>query len=57
MAVLSPPRPSSGVTPDDLLNMEDGHRFELIDGKLVERNVGQESSGLAVIVNGRLAGC
>ena len=55
MAVFSPPRPRSGVTPDDLLNMEDGHRFELIDGTLVERNMGQESSGLAFIVNGRIA--
>ena len=54
MAVLSPPRPRSGVTPDDLLNMEDGHRFELIDGKLVERNMGQKSSVIAYIVNVRL---
>lgn len=32
------------VTPDDLLNMPDGARFELIDGHLVERDMGSRSS-------------
>jgi Uma2 family endonuclease len=31
-------------TPDDLLQMPDEGRFELVDGKLVERNMGAESS-------------
>lgn len=31
-------------TPEDLLSMPDGDRFELVDGKLVERNMGQVSS-------------
>ena len=30
--------------PEDLLEMEAGHRFELIDGQLVERNMGAKSS-------------
>lgn len=35
-------------TPDDLLEMEDAARFELVDGQLVERNVSTESSAVAV---------
>ena len=35
------------VTPEDLLTMPDGHRFELVNGKLVERNMGAESSQVA----------
>jgi Uma2 family endonuclease len=31
-------------TPEDLLSMPDGKRFELVDGRLVERNMGAESS-------------
>jgi Uma2 family endonuclease len=31
-------------TPDDLLRMPDGDRFELVDGHLVERAMGAESS-------------
>ena len=34
-------------TPEDLLTMPDGNRFELIDGQLVERNMGAESSLVA----------
>jgi Uma2 family endonuclease len=33
------------LTPDDLLAMpEDGHKYELVDGRLKERNVSKESS-------------
>ncbi len=40
-----PPAPRSiAYTPDDLLGMLDGDRFELVDGQLVERNMGQVSS-------------
>jgi Uma2 family endonuclease len=39
--------PSEGATPEQLLEMEDGHRFELIDGKLVERHLGARSSKAA----------
>ncbi len=31
-------------TPEDLLAMPDGHRYELIDGKLVERKTGAKAS-------------
>jgi len=37
-------------TPEDLLAMPDGKRFELVGGQLVERNMGLESSW----VGGRL---
>jgi Uma2 family endonuclease len=42
---------SQRYTPEDLLAMPDGHRFELIDGRLVERNMGAESSWIALQVN------
>ncbi len=38
------------VSPEDLLNMPDGEKYELVDGKLVERNMGWKSSW----VGGRL---
>lgn len=43
MTVLSqtPPRV---FTPEDLLSMPDGDRYELVDGRLVERAMGFESS-------------
>ena len=40
------------VTPEDLLAMPDGKRYELVDGELVERNMGWKSSR----VGGRLYG-
>jgi Uma2 family endonuclease len=30
-------------TPEDLLAMEDGHCYELVDGRLVEKNMGAEA--------------
>jgi Uma2 family endonuclease len=41
-------------TPEDLLAMPDGHRYELINGQLVERNMGAESSRVAQIVNRKI---
>jgi Uma2 family endonuclease len=38
---------SEEATPEQLLEMEDGPRFELIDGKLVERHMGALSSFVA----------
>lgn len=36
--------PTRHYAPDDLLKMPDGDRYELVDGQLVERNIGTESS-------------
>lgn len=36
--------PIIAFTPDDLLRLEDGVNYELVDGKLVERQMGMESS-------------
>ena len=35
------------LTPEDLLNLPDGVKYELVDGRLVERNMGLESSEIA----------
>jgi Uma2 family endonuclease len=35
-------------TPEDLLRLPDAVNYELVDGKLVERNMGMESSEIAV---------
>jgi Uma2 family endonuclease len=39
--------PGTTFTPEDLLRMPDGEDYELVDGKLVERNMGLESSEIA----------
>jgi len=39
--------PSVLVTPEELLNLPDAVSYELVDGKLVERNMGMESSEIA----------
>jgi Uma2 family endonuclease len=49
MSTITEPRT---YTPDDLLRMPDGDRYELVDGKLVEINV----SALSSLVAGRLLG-
>ncbi len=36
--------PARRCTPEDLLAMPDGKRYELVNGRLVERNMGAESS-------------
>ena len=37
----------TAITPEDLLNMADGKNYELINGDLVERDMGNESSEIA----------
>jgi Uma2 family endonuclease len=37
-------------TPDDLLNMPDAVGYELVDGQLVERKMGTESSIIAMLI-------
>jgi Uma2 family endonuclease len=39
--------PGTLFTPDDLLRMEDAVNYELVDGKLVERHMGMDSSEIA----------
>jgi Uma2 family endonuclease len=39
--------PTAPVTPEDLLNLPDSVSYELVNGKLVERNMGMESSEIA----------
>jgi Uma2 family endonuclease len=41
-------------TPEDLLTMPDGERYELVDGELVERNMGWESSWIGGEIHRRL---
>jgi Uma2 family endonuclease len=45
---------NSIVTPEELLDLPDGVRYELVDGKLVERNMGMESSKIAAKIIGLL---
>ena len=40
--------PETRFTPEDLLRMEDAINYELVDGKLVERHMGMESSEIAL---------
>jgi Uma2 family endonuclease len=42
-------------TPDDLLSMPDGDRYELVDGQLTELNMSGLSSLIATEINRRLA--
>ena len=45
----------STLTPDDLLQMaDDGRVYELVDGQLVEKNMGTESSWIGGEIHGRL---
>ena len=46
ITLAAPPPASEAIeyTPEDLLCMPGGDRFELVDGQLVERNMGQVSS-------------
>ena len=47
---MATPNTNQVYTPDDLLQMEDGNRFELIDGRLVEKAMGWEASLVATIL-------
>src|SRR4051795_8542847 len=44
MTIAAPPKL---FTPEDLLRLPDAVNYELVDGKLVERNMGMESSRVA----------
>src|SRR3954452_10346314 len=43
--------PIVAFTPEDLLRMEDAVNYELVDGKLVERHMGMESSRIGVRIS------
>lgn len=49
---MSLPTPVANFTPEDLLVMPDGDKFELVDGQLVEKGMGFQSS----FIGGRLFG-
>lgn len=44
---MSVDSPSSVVTPEQLLQLPDGSRYELVDGQLVERTMSMESAWVA----------
>lgn len=44
------------ITPDELLAMSDAVDYELVDGRLVERPMGSESSAIAALVAALLIG-
>ena len=52
--MMDPPAAIKRYTPEDLLAMPNSHGFDLVDGQLVERNMGAESSWVAQQVNRRL---
>ena len=45
---LSDPTASPVCTPEDLLKLPDAVKYELVDGRLVERHMGAESSEIAL---------
>lgn len=47
---------AAAITPEDLLALPDGVRFELVDGRLVERHMGMESSWIAARIIALLSG-
>lgn len=47
MTILTLDMPAVTVAPEDLLQMPDAVNYELVDGRLVERNTGMESSRIA----------
>ncbi|HZK80165.1 MAG TPA: Uma2 family endonuclease [Humisphaera sp.] len=50
MTILAPAptrTPPASLTPEELLSLPDAVGFELVDGKLVERHMGMESSAIA----------
>lgn len=48
---MSAPAPPRTCTPDDLLTMPDGDRYELVGGRLVERTMSAWSSYVAGIIH------
>ena len=58
MSTATPPMPTAPqkvFTPEDLLAMPDAVSYELVDGNLVERNMGMESSEIAARILGLLS--
>ena len=51
MSIAAEPR---RYTPDDLLTMPDGDRYELVEGELVDRDTSMESSWIAGEIAGRI---
>lgn len=51
---MTTPAPEKLYTPGDLLAMEDGVGYELVDGRLVERPVSETSSYVATLILLRL---
>src|SRR5262245_27107997 len=51
---MNPVTTSARYTPDDLLRMPDGDRYELVDGNLVERKMSFWSSFVAGELHARL---
>lgn len=47
---IPPPRLTEFITPEQLLALPDGKHFELVGGKLVEKNVGFESSWIGSVL-------
>ena len=43
---MNTPELEARYTPEDLLKMEHGPRYELVDGHLVEKDMGQESAAI-----------
>ena len=52
---LMGPVATTALAPDDLLKMSDGERFELVDGRLVERDLGSRSSHVGGFAFRRIA--
>jgi Uma2 family endonuclease len=50
LATAPPASPPARFTPEDLLNLPDAVNFELVDGQLVERHMGMESSQVAFLL-------
>jgi Uma2 family endonuclease len=46
--------PKTRYTPEDLLTMPDGEHYELVDGELVERDMGTEANWIAGEVYGQI---
>ena len=51
---MSTSPPSRAFTPDDLLKMPDGNRYELVEGQLIEDAVSNESAWIATEIAGLL---
>jgi Uma2 family endonuclease len=54
MSVVAATENKTRYTPEDLLAMPDGENYELVDGQLVERNMGAESSWIGGRLHSRL---